>query len=532
MVAATANLPVFVQRLLEPAAYPHPTHDIRLVETHISWVFLTGDNVYKVKKPCNLGFLDFSTLERRHECCREEVRLSGRFAPDLYLGIVPITGAPDHPRIDGDGTPIEWAVKMRQFDEAGRLDRMFAEGRLTADDCSRLGTAIAHVAEGLVTADPAQPWGTADLFLATVAMNLEQLRRARPDTGDRVAAVQAWVARDVDRLRPVIAARIAAGKIRECHGDLHLANIVLHEGRMMAFDGIEFNASLRWIDVANDVAFLAMDLEARGRPDLAAHVVSNWMEAADDHAAAAVLPLYMVYRAIVRAAVAAIRHGQANDAGDSDTAEHARTESDRYLALAARLMMPTQPALFVTSGVSGSGKTTVATSVVGACRAVRLRSDVERKRLAGMNATARPGDAAATASLYAASMTAGVYQRLASLARSLLAAGRSVVVDAACNAALQREMFAAVARERDVPLVWLDFDIPAADLLARVAQRQAHGCDASDATVDVVRMQLEIREPLTADELARTPRARWLRITCRELADPQQLALQADVLGS
>jgi predicted kinase len=149
-----------------------------------------------------------------------------------------------------------------------------------------------------------------------------------------------------------------------------------------------------------------------------------------------------------------------------------------------------------------------------------------------MNATARPGDAAATSSLYAASMTAAVYQRLASLARSLLAAGRSVVVDAACNAALQREMFAAVARERDVPLVWLDFDIPAADLLARVAQRQAHGCDASDATVDVVRMQLETREPLTADELARTPRARWLRITCRELADPQQLALQADVLGS
>lgn len=532
MVASPARLPILVQRLLEPAAYPHPTRDIRLVETHISWVFLTGDYVYKVKKPCNLGFLDFSTLERRHECCREEVRLSGRFAPDLYLGIVPITGSPDAPRIGGGGDPIEWAVKMRQFDEAGRLDRMFAEGRLTADDCARLGTEIAHVDEGLAIADPVQPWGTADAFLATVAMNLEQLCRARPEAGDRVAALHAWVAREVSRLRPVIAARIAAGKVRECHGDLHLANIVLHEGRMMAFDGIEFNASLRWIDVANDVAFLAMDLDARGRPDLAAHVVSNWMEAADDHAAAAVLPVYMVYRAIVRAAVAAIRHGQANDTGDSETAEHARTESDRYLALAARLMMPTQPALFVTSGVSGSGKTTVAGGIVGGCRAIRLRSDVERKRLAGMDATARPTDAAATASLYAATTTVRAYERLAALARDLLAAGRSVVVDAACNAARQREMFTAVARERDVPLVWLDFDIPPADLLARVAQRQADGRDASDATADVVRMQLESREPITAVELAGTPRARRLRITPRELEDLHGLVMQAAALGS
>jgi aminoglycoside phosphotransferase family enzyme/predicted kinase len=532
MVASTANLPVLAQRLLEPAAYPHPTAGIRLVETHISWVFLTGDYVYKVKKPCSLGFLDFSTLERRHECCLEEVRLSGRFAPDLYLGVVPITGSRDRPRIEGTGEPIEWAVKMRQFDESGRLDRLFDDGRLTPADCARLGTEIAHAEQRLAVADPAEPWGTAALFLSTVVMNLDQVRRARPEAADRVGALHAWFAREVDRLRPLLEARIAAGKIRECHGDLHLANIVLHDGRMMAFDGIEFNASLRWIDVASDVAFLAMDLESRGRPDLAAHVVSSWMEAADDHAAAGVMTLFMVYRAIVRGAVAAIRQGQAIDAGDSATAASAGAESDRYLALAARLTGAPRPMLVVTSGASGSGKTTAAAAIVGACRAVRLRSDVERKRLAGMEANDRPGDAATTASLYAPTMTARVYARLAAVADTLLAAGRSVVVDAACTLRSQREMFGAVARARGCPIVWLEFDIPAADLLARVSRRQAEGHDASDATTDVVHAQLAAREPITADELARTPLARRLHIASGDHADPQRLATEAAALGS
>lgn len=515
-----ASTPLLVRRLLEPAAYPHPTDRIHLIETHISWVILTGDFVYKIKKPCDLGFLDFSTLERRHRFCDEEVRLSGRFAPELYLAVVPITGSADAPRVGGSGEPIEWAVKLRQFDEAGRLDRLFDAGRLSADDCDRLGAEIAAVEERLAVADHTASWGRPEAFAGIVRMNLDQLRRARPEVRTRADRLQAWVEHEVESRRCAIESRVATGKIRECHGDLHLANLVLCEGRMMAFDGIEFNDSLRWIDVANDIAFLAMDFHARGRPDCAARLLSSWMEAADDHAAATVLDLFMVYRAIVRGAVGAIRHGQAADSGDRDAATAARAESDRYLELAERLTTARQPRLFATSGISGSGKTTVAARVVSACGAIRIRSDVERKRLAGMAATARPRDEAAVRSLYGPEMTARVYERLAALAEGMLAAGWSVVIDACCTARSQRDSFAAVARRCHVPLVWLEFDVPAEFVLARVAARQAAGADASDASVDVVRAQLATREPITPEEIAASPQARCVTVTPWDTDDP------------
>lgn len=509
-----------VARLLDPAAYPHPTADIRLIETHISWVFLTGDFVYKVKKPCSLGFLDFSTLARRRRFCEEEVRLSGRFAPDLYLGVVPIAGPPHEAEVGGGNTAIEWAVKLRQFDEAGRLDRLFDEQKLTAVDCERLGVEIARVEELLTRADPQAGWGSPNAFAATVALNLDQIRNARPEVHPRVDSLQTWITAAITRLHSSLETRVAAGKIRECHGDLHLANMVLHDGRMMAFDGIEFNESLRWIDVANDIAFLAMDLHARGRPDFAARVVNAWIEAADDHTATAVLPLYMVYRAIVRAAVAAIRHGQAVAVGDTTTAAAARIESDRYLDLALALTAPRHPMLVVTTGISGTGKTTLAGQVVDVSGAIRLRSDVERKRLARMNATDRPADEDHAGELYGAAMTDRVYQRLAALAATVLQGGTSVVVDATCNTRRQRDTLAAVARDMHVPLLWLELDVPAEFVMARVAARQAAGTDASDASIDVVRSQLASRQPITPEEVAAVPGARHVVVSPWDAEDP------------
>ena len=509
--------PPLVQRLLEPAAYPHPTDGIRLVETHISWVFLTGPFAYKVKKPVDFGFLDFTTLERRRGFCEAEVQISGRFAPEIYLGAVPITGAADEPRVEGAGTPIEWAVKLVQFDEAERLDNLFAAGRLAAGDCERLGAEIARVEESLAVADASSGWGTAAQVRSAVATICARLRDARPDTADRIMELERWVTRGLDAAEPVIAARLVSGRVRECHGDLHLANIVLHGGRMMAFDAIEFSPELRWIDVASDVAFLAMDLRSRGRPDLAAHVVSSWMETASDHAAAAVLPIYEVYRAVVRAGVAALRGDRDMPVGSS------RTETDRYLDLAERMTRRERPRLFATCGVSGSGKTTLAASLIGGCNAVRLRSDVERKRLAGMQPTERPADAAHEEALYGAAASRRVYERLAAVARGLLEAGMSVVIDAACNRRWQREILAATARDCGVAVVWLDFDMPAEAVLDRVATRAAAGTDASDASIDVVRAQLAEREPITEAELAVASAGeppRRVRVTERELGDP------------
>jgi aminoglycoside phosphotransferase family enzyme/predicted kinase len=496
-----ADAPPLVRRLLEPAAYPHPVHEINLVETHISWVFLTGARAYKVKKPVDLGFLDFTSLERRHAFCLEEVRLNGRFAPELYLGAVPIAGPPEAASIGGAGEPIEWAVNLEQFPERDRLDHVLERGELSPEDRATLAGDVAAVQRDPLVADSAAPWGTAATFRVIVHLNLGQLVEHCPDLADRAQELATWIDGQLARRGERLAARRGAGRVRECHGDLHLANLARHQGRIVAFDGIEFNESLRWIDAANDVAFLAMDLHARGRPELAATVVSAWVEAADDHGALPILPMYLVYRAIVRAAVAAIRAGQT--AGSRPTADD---DCTRYLALAERLATPARPLLVATCGISGSGKSTLAAAVAAALGAIRLRSDVERKRGAGLAPTDRPADATATALLYSAATTRRTYERRAELSGAALAAGWSVVIDAACLRRERRATIAAVAARGDVELVWLDLDLPAAVAAERVRARG--GADPSDATAAVVAAQVASREPIIAAELISATGAR------------------------
>lgn len=528
-----ADVAVLLTRLLTPAAYPHPVTDVRLIETHISWVFLTGDYVYKVKKPVNLGFLDFTSLERRCHFCHEEVRLNRRFAPALYLDVVPIVGPPPAARIGRpgdiheDGEPIEWAVRLRQFDEAGRLDRLLEGGGLSAEGCAELGVEMARVQDRLEIADVASPWGTPEAVSNAIDTTLARLCEHRPEFRERVEGLRREVQRRLAACGSAIETRRRAGRVRQCHGDLHLANLVRHEGRFVAFDSIEFSDTLRWIDVASDVAFLAMDLESRGRADLAAIFTSSWIEAADDHQATCVLPVYMLYRASVRAAVAAIRSAQA-EAGpraDQGTAATAAAETDRYLALAERLLRARPPLLVATSGVSGSGKTTVAGAVAAALGAVRLRSDVERKRLAGLTPTQRPRDAVERAAMYSPEATRRTYARLADLARLILGAGASVVIDAASTRRRERRVLADAARTAGVPLIWLSLEVPEAVAVSRVAARQAAGNDASDASVDIVHAQYAAREPILPEELTSPAGAQardsLITLTVADLEDPR-----------
>ena len=518
-------IPPLVRRLLSADAYPHPIHGIHLVETHISWVFLTGTHVYKVKKPVDLGFLDFTSLERRRTFCDEEVRLNRRFAPQLYVDAVPITGRAETARVGGVGEPIEWAVRLVQFEERDRLDHVLDRGGLTVDDCLALAADIAAVHASLPPAAESTPWGTAETFRRIVHLNLDQLRQHRPDLAGRAAALSVWVDRQLASHASDLVGRRAGGRIRECHGDLHLGNLVRHGDRIVAFDGIEFNESLRWIDVANDIAFLAMDLHARGRGDLAATVVSAWVEAADDHASLRLMPIYLVYRAIVRAAVAAIRAAQAAGAGGGGICDG---ECERYLLLAERLAAPRRPLLLATCGISGSGKSTLAAAVVGVTGGIRLRSDVERKRLAGMTAVARPADAAGTAAVYSEEMSRRTYRRLADLARTILQAGWSVVVDAACLQRWQRTLLAESAVAAGADLAWLELDLPAAVAVSRVRSRMEMGHDPSDATEQVVAGQLADRDPITAAEIPTAgpgqPRTMVIRVGADQPLDPAAVA--------
>lgn len=496
---------------------------IELIETHISWIFLTGDIAYKIKKPCHFGFLDFSTIEKRKHFCEEELRLNQRFAPELYHTVIPITGQPEKAVVGGSEPPIDWAVQMKQFDRSNQLDLLFDRQALTTSDYEALGRDIALIQETLTVANKRDMWGHSTTFLNTVTLNLQQLHEIRPDLDSTLNALGEWFENFVEKYEKTFQQRKDNQKVRECHGDLHLGNI-LREGRQfLAFDGIEFNESLRWIDVASDVGFLVMDLLARGKHDFSSRVLNSWIEASDDHASLTLLPLYSAYRAIVRATVAAIRWKQLTQNHNQELASEAFDECNHYLTIADNYTARRSPRCFATTGVSGSGKTNLAGKIIDTCGAVRLRSDVERKRLAGMQPTERPSDENARRELYSEELTLRVYQRLAEIASTVLKAGYNVVIDATYNERQHRAMLSQIAQEHTTPITWLEIDIPEEFVLARIAARQLEDDDASDASINVARRQLSNRQPITPEELAGNPGAKHLRLSPWDIETPHSI---------
>lgn len=497
MVVPAATL---AQRLRDQAQFPHPVAGVEVVETHISWVVLAGEFAYKIKKPLDLVFLDFSTLEKRRHACEEEVRLNRRLAPELYLDVVAVTGTPEQPAIGGTGAPIEYAVRMRRFDRAQELDRLLAAGALPGERIDELARTIAAFHAAAPAAAAGDPWGDPATALANALANFDHVRSLEraADVAARIEALAAWTNAEHARVAPAMAARLAAGRVRECHGDLHLANMVLHGGRVVVFDCIEFNPALRWTDVMAEVAFTAMDLRHRGRRDLAQRFVNDYLEATGDYDGLAVLRFYVVYRAMVRAKIAAIRSAQEADSASRD---RDRAGFLAHLALAESCAQPPPAAIAITCGASGSGKSFAAARLAGTGEWIRVRSDVERKRLAGLAAEERSGSGLA-AGIYESDMTARTYARLADLARTVVAAGYPVLVDATFLARPQRANFRALAAALGVPFVILAPQAPAAVMRARVAARDAAGTDASEATVAVLERQLAAAEPLGPDEEA------------------------------
>jgi aminoglycoside phosphotransferase family enzyme/predicted kinase len=498
---ATPNaLPELIRRLLDPACYDHAAGPVRTIETHISWVLLTGEYAYKIKKPLNLGFLDFSSLDKRLHACSDEVQLNRRLAPDIYLDVVPITGTPAAPRVNGNGETFEYAVKMRQFPPDATLDRLDAAGGMRAHHIEAIAATLARFhLEGCARATPDSPWGSPEAIWQPVAQNFAQIAPRLDDPADRqqLDALQHWSAAEHARLAPLMAARKRDGYVRECHGDLHLGNLAWVDDQLLVFDCIEFNPELRWIDIQSEIAFCYMDLLQRGHAGWAWLLLNLWLEQTGDYAGLALLRYYAVYRALVRAKVAAIRTSQtAGPVRDAALAE-VRT----LLRLATTLTHPLPIRLDVTHGLSGSGKTTATQALMQRPGAVRLRSDVERKRLAGLDALARSGSGVGQ-QLYAADATQRTYAHLASLAGTLLDAGWPVIVDATCIARWQRDLLREQAQSRGIEFHILDFPVAVATLRERILRRSRAGGDASEADLAVLRHQIASEEPLAADEQA------------------------------
>ena len=489
-----------IETLRNPCAYPHPVDTVECIETHISWVLLAGDFAYKIKKPLDLGFLDFSSLRRRQFYCEEEARLNRLWAPDIYLGVVPITLRDGQAKIDGSGTAVEYAVKMRRFDPAMCLDVQLANGKLSIADMREL-------AEMLGQRHEAAPIVARVLRTQTVSRAIELIRENFPPLENVIERglydeLYRWTMSQLAELEPVLWQRFDDGYFRQCHGDLHLRNIVRLPGGMTTFDCIEFSTDLRNTDVMADIAFLVMDLVARQQPGLAAHCINRYLEVTGDYRGMRLFNLYFVYRCLVRAKVAVIRGGERTDTGERvEDLEKAR----RYCVMARLQARPGVPLLVVMTGMSGSGKTWVSGQLMEALPAIRMRSDIERKRHMHLEETASSNSGIA-AGAYASDVSDTIYSKLNALAAEILQAGHNVILDASFLRLAQRDAARAVAECTGAHLVFLQTMAEDSILRARIRARGARADDASEADTGVLDYQLRTAEPLTAEEQQRTVR--------------------------
>lgn len=492
------NQDSLIRSLRNPAAYPHEADGFQLIETHISWVFLCGPYAYKIKKAINLGFLDFSTLEKRQFYCAEELRLNGRLAPELYLAVVPITGSPQQPRLGGSGEAIEYAVKMRRFPQEALLSHRVRRGLLTTTHIDQIILQVADFHQSIPAASPGTRYGDADQVAAPVNENLVQIRERtqNPRHIEMLDHMSAWAEQEHLARREWFRKRKELGFIRECHGDMHLGNMAIVDGRLVIFDGIEFNPDLYWIDVMSEAAFLCMDLEDDKRGDFAIRFLNGYLELTGDYEGLRVLRYYLAYRAMVRAKVAGIRVHQA---AEQDPQSSEALEFERYLQLALGYTRAQRPVLFITHGLSGSGKSTLSSPLSERLGAIRIRSDRERQRLFGTGRT--KGEASTVdQGVYSSDATHRTYARLAELATAVLESGHSVIIDATFLRRQQRDHFKQLAHRLGAPMRILFFHADADVLRQRIRGRERAGSDISEADVNVLEHQLTGYAGLDGDE--------------------------------
>lgn len=459
------------------------TPSVELIETNIAWLLLTGERVYKIKRPVKLPFLDMRSAERRRFLCAEEVRLNRRFAPELYLDVVPITSTAEGVRIGGSGEVIEHAVCMRRFAAADQLDRLLNRHAVTLEEMATFGRGLARIHEGLPRIDAAESFGRASAVREVMLENVRQCAQLskRQGTEEEVRALEPLIIRALDSTAALMNDRRANGSVRECHGDLHTRNVARHGDKLIAFDCLEFEPAFRWIDVAEEIAFLYMDVLAEGHIAHATAFLNGWLAESGDFGACRLVRLYAAHRALVRAKVAAMQP-------DAEL-------NSSYIRTARALLDDSRPRLVLMRGLSGSGKSWLAARLAPVLGAVLIRSDVERKRMAGLHESASSASGLQSG-LYSPEATANLYARLAECARDVLEGGLSAIVDATFLMRKDRASLATVAAECGIPVTLIDCQAPVAVLESRIQRRAQAGKDASEADLSVLRWQQTHAEPI------------------------------------
>lgn len=478
-----ANLPPLIQRMLQPDFYPHPVSEpMQLFQTHVSYVVTTGTFAYKLKKPVNFGFLDYSTLEQRKHFCEEELRLNERGAgATIYKGVVPISETDGKFVLDSDRHPVEYAVKMKQFPQDTLLSSLVERGELTEELLRRLAVEVAEFHRKSATNDYIRSFGTVEQVRQAFDENYEQTAGyiGGPQTQQQFDETKAYTDRFFAERGDLFERRMAQGYIRECHGDLHLRNISYWHDELLLFDCIEFNEPFRFVDVMYDIAYIVMDLDVRDRPDLRAAFLNAYVEETGDWEGLLVLPIYVSRQTYVRAKVASFLLDDPL-ASEADK-QKAYDTAAMYYKLAWKYTQPPPGRLMLMAGLSGAGKTTVAREIVRQTGAIHIRSDAVRKHLGGLPIHER-GDA----SLYTPEMSAKTYDQLLSLGVTLAANGYTVVLDAKYDRQERRQVAIEQAKTHNLPLQMVYCTAPMDVLRDRVEQRQG---DIADATVDVLAQQ-------------------------------------------
>jgi aminoglycoside phosphotransferase family enzyme/predicted kinase len=485
------SLPPLIQQMLEPDFYPHPVQTpIRLMQTHVSYVTLTGEYAYKVKKAVNFGFLDYSTLAKRQHFCEEELRLNQRAAAPLYLETLPITQQGSTYHLGGTDQVVEYVVKMRQFPQSALLSHLFEQGDLTEALLRQLAEAIAQFHLSAETNNYIRAFGTVENIRQSIDENYAQTQDfiGGPQTQQQFDETKAYTDTFFATQQDLLQQRIDHDQIRACHGDLHLNNICYWQDQLLLFDCIEFNEPFRFVDVMFDIAYIIMDLTVAGREDLAAIFLSHYVEQTGDWEGLQVLPLYVSRQSYVRAKVTSFLLGDPSVANEDKQA--AAAKAAKYYRLAWSYVQPHPGRLLIMSGLSGSGKSTIAHELSRRLGAIYVRSDAVRKHLAGIPLQQRGDDR-----LYTPEMSQKTYKRLVQLGSLLASQGYTIVLDAKFDREQTRQRAIAAATDHDLPLTIVHCDAPLTTLKQRVQEREG---DIADATLAVLEQQH--LEPFTAAE--------------------------------
>ena len=505
----------YISNLIENIKKTENLKSVGLIETHISWVLLTGSIAYKIKKPVNLGFLDFSTIEKRYQYCQEELRLNKRYSPDIYLAVIAITGTYENPKLNSnidcgainidktDRDVIDYAVKMKQFSADSELTHAIEGKHLNSSHIDKLAELIADFHKKIAistTFDPGKNiFPEQNSTLDTIEILLNNI--SDKNSLDRVIAIKNWINRSFDKNNAFFRQRHMQGFIRECHGDLHLNNIALVDDNIILFDGIEFSESLRWIDVISEIAFLIMDLQHNNLNNMAYRFLNDYLEITGDYQGLILLNYYLVYRAIVRAMVAALRSNQVDVSNAEKKA--LKNECDSYISLAESYIQDSKPALMICHGLSASGKSTISQTILENLPAIRIRSDVERKRLYGLGKHQHTKSGLGE-NIYKPDATIKTYDRLNEFSDILLKNGHNVIVDATFLSQKQRDLFRNTANVNKCKFVILDFIAPAKVLRERIKKRNENKHEVSEADINILENQIKNQIPLDKDELVVT----------------------------